>query len=386
MSRHITKGVTVIVIMLGSNAALAPGDGMARALEVRVAIDPVIAQRREQSIPVIGRFVSRRSGPVAARISGPVSSYAVSVGDRVKKGDVLAVLVKDTLEWRRRQRQADVAVARAAANTATETLKLRRQELERLESLRRSAAFSQARMEDQQQEVVMAEAEFAEREVEIEAARAALELAEINLRYATVRAPYDGVITSRQSEVGAFVNVGEPIVTIVDDGDLEIEADVPSRNIGGLTTGREITARLDNDKAFLANVRAVVPSENPQTRTRAARFKISADQLRRLGALAANQSVTLNIPAATGEQVLTVHKDAVNRRPGGAIVFIAKDGKAVLRPVELGGPVNNRLVVISGLKAGELAVIRGNERLRPGQDLSFDAPATVSRPGPAPEG
>ena len=68
----------------------------ARAQEgVPVVVDRIVAETSQQSVPVIGRFISRQAGPVAARISGPVAEFKVDVGDRVAQGDVLAVLVKD---------------------------------------------------------------------------------------------------------------------------------------------------------------------------------------------------------------------------------------------------------------------------------------------------
>ncbi len=359
----------------------------AQGRETRVGVDPVTMTREAQTVPVIGRLVARRSGPVAARIAGPIEDLKVDVGDRVTKGDVLAVLVNDTLEWEKRQREAEVGMARAATLTAKETVKLREQELKRLAGLKQSAAFSQARLEDKQQEVVMARAELGEAEVEMEVAQAALKLAEINLRYAYILAPYDGVVTRRLTETGAYVTVGGEIVTLVDEGALEIEADVPSRNIGGLLPGVQIPARFaPNTPPFQITLRAVVPDENPQTRTRAARFALPNDAAPETFPLAVNQSVTLSVPASAPRDTLTVHKDAVLSRAAGPQVFVVRDGKAVVQPVVLGNAIGNRLEVVEGLKEGDLVVVRGNERLRPGSAVVFDTPPSAASPQTPSEG
>lgn len=347
--------------------------GGARAQQAMdVVVDRVIAETSHQHVPVIGRFVARQSGPVAARISGPVAEFKVEVGDRVAKGDVLAVLVKDSLKWERELRVAELRRYQAALETAAETLKLRQQELARLEGLRKSAAFSQARLDDKRQEVAVAKAEIAVARGQAESAKASLSLAEINLSYADVIAPYGGVVSRRHTEAGAFVNLGDPLITLINDTNLEIEADVPARNVSGLTPGVRVSAVLSLGNSVTAAVRAVVPDENPQTRTRTVRFTLEDEP--EIAGVAANQSVTLSIPATRKETVATVHKDAILNRSGKTVVFLHEDGKAVVRPVRLGEAVGSRLIVVSGLVAGDLVVVRGNERLRPGQAISFTPP------------
>jgi multidrug efflux pump subunit AcrA (membrane-fusion protein) len=85
--------------------------------------------------------------------------------------------------------------------------------------------------------------------------------------------------------------------------------------------------------------------------------------------LATNQSVALAIPAGEERDVVSVHKDAVINRNGKDIVFIVEDGAANIRTVKLGEPIGTRFVVLGGLKAGDTVVVRGNERLRPGQKV-----------------
>ena len=375
LSRQLQK-FTLLALTL---AALALPTMVSAQDAVPVVVDRVVAQVSQQSVPVIGRFVSRQSGPVAARISGPVAEFKVDVGDRVSEGDVLVVLVKDTLKWEYELKRAESNRYSAALETAKETLKLRKQELARLEGLRKSAAFSQARLDDKRQEVAVARAELAVANGQLESAKASLKLAEINLSYADVVAPYGGVVSQRHTEAGAYVNLGSPLVTMINDTSLEIEADVPARNIAGLAPATEINAILSSSRKFKARVRAVVPDENPQTRTRTVRFLPVAvpDGL----TIAANQSVTLSIPASSTETVVTVHKDAVLNRLGKTIVFIHQQGKALVRPVRLGDAVGSRLIVEGGLVPGDLVVVRGNERLQPGQEISFTPPPQTGATG-----
>jgi len=347
---------------------------------MQVGTDAVISETLSQTVSVIGRLVARQTGVVAARINGPISEIRAEVGDRIKAGNIIAVLLNDTLKWSLELQTANEQQSQAAVITRKARIKLRIQEMQRIERLMESAAFSQARLDDKRQDVAVAESELVEASAQLASARANRKLAEINLYNATIRAPYSGVVTKRHSEVGAYVKVGDPLVTLVDDTNLEIEAEVPAARTVGLKPSTKIDVYINSTTRITATVRAIVPEENPQTRTRTVRFipEFSSHQ----SDLAANQSVTLQLPVNSAKTAITVHKDAIISQKGITLVYLAKDSKAQLRPVRLGEAVGTRFIVNSGLTPGDLVVVRGNERLKPGQDIRYGdknenaAPAT----------
>ncbi len=375
----------ILVAAVAAGVALAAFSFPAPAAEkkpqpsTQVGVDVVITEPLRQTVPVIGRFVARQTGVVAARINGPVGVFRVEVGDRVEKGDVIAVLVDNTLKWQHELQKAEVQQYAAAVKTRKATTKLRRQELKRIERLIESAAFSQARLDDKRQEVAVAESELAEAKGRLASARADRELTGINLYNATIRAPYPGVVSKRHIEVGAYVKIGDPLVSLVDDTHLEIEADVPANRTGSLQAGTPIRAFINGTQEIAARVRAVVPEENPQTRTRTVRFVPELPF--GISGLASNQSVTLQLPAGNDGIVVTVHKDAILSRKGKTLVFLVEDAKAVMRPVRLGEAVGTRFIVNSGLAPGDKVVVRGNERLLPGQAIRIREPAKPAKAG-----
>ena len=343
----LERAARLMVVVLAAGLFATAAAAQKRVTPVR--IDAVTRGPLVQTIPVIGRLVARQSGPVAARSAGPVDEVLVEVGDRVKKGQVLVRLVTETLKAQREVRIAELTRARLVLN--------------RFERLRQrgSAAFPRARYETAVQDVARA--------------AAALKLAQIGLDYAEIRAPYPGVITVRNTETGAYLKIGDTVVTMVNDLMLEIEADVPANRIGGLGAGAAVTFRIDSrpGRRFAARVRAVIPVDNPMTRTRAVRF--TPDQAAGGDGIAVNQSVTVDIPIGKRRLVVSVHKDAIVHKLGRTLVFVAADGKAMIRPVRLGDAVGNRFIVVEGLRPGELVVVRGNERLRPGQAIRYRAAA-----------
>ena len=342
--------------------------------ETKVSVDQVKTEALKQTLPIIGRLIATRAGVIAARISGPIKEMKVRVGDRVEQGDVIAHLVDNSLNWRYQLTKAETNEAKAARNRAKSLFDLRSQELRRLKKLKKSAAFSQARLEDKNLEVASASSAMAETQASLIRSHANQKLAEINLYNAKIRAPFPGVVSKRYIDVGAYVNVGSAVVDLIDDQNLEIEASVPAKRIGGLTPGTKISFKLgtangQNQSLKPASVRAVVPDENPLTRTRIVRFTVNLNDKERN--LAANQSVVLAIPISGEHDVVSVHKDAVINQKGNNIVFVVKDGAANIRTIKLGEPIGTRFVVLDGLKAGDNVVVRGNERLRPGQKVSY---------------
>lgn len=341
-----------------------------RGRRTLVQVDKVRMEPLVQTLPVIGRVVAVRSGVVASRIDAPVADIKVDVGDRVKKGDILATLVNDRLKWDRAEKAAEVKQARAKIATAKARLALARQELKRISDLKTSAAYSKARFEDKRLEVTRYEAELGEARAALVRAQASLKMAETELQYTAIRAPYDGAITQRQTEAGAFVKEGQAIFTMVSHQDMEIEADVPSKRIKGLEPGTKVSFELERGKRIDAVVRAVVPEENLRTRTRLVRFK--PDFKNRAEGLAANQSATVYLPIGKGRTVLSLHKDALVSSRGVPSVYVVEEGRAQVRPVRIGEGVGGRFEVLSGLKQGEMVVIRGNERLKDGRRVRID--------------
>ena len=336
-----------------------------------VRVDRVTMQPLSQTVPVLGRLVPRQAGLVSSRVEAPVAAYRVEVGDRVEAGQVIAILNRDRLIALRDHAAGQLSEARAKQATSRAQLKLAGQELERLEGLKSSAAFSQARYDDAKQNVAVFRAQLAEAEAAIATAAAELELAQIDVANTEIVAPYDGVVIQRMSEAGAYVKVGEPLARLIAAQSLEVEADVPYQRLVGLVPGTTtVGLTLDDGSQHEALVRAIVPEENPLTRTRAVRFVPSIGDTDR--SLAADQSVTVWVPVGAPRSVLTVHKDAVIKNGDAAMVFIANGDVAEPREITLGEAVGSRYEVRSGLEEGDMVVVRGNERLRPGDKVRID--------------
>lgn len=164
------------VLALGFLLA-APAVALAQSGPTKVVVDQVRQTVVSQTFPVIGRFVARQFGVVAALTNGPVKEVAADVGDRVDSGAIVARLVDDRIRANRDLLAAELSEKQAALQTAEAQLKLTMGEMARLDGLRKSAAFSQARYSDKRNEVAKVRSEVTEAEVAVVRAKANLRLA-----------------------------------------------------------------------------------------------------------------------------------------------------------------------------------------------------------------
>ena len=360
-------------------AAGAPGPGGKKSggpPPKAVRVDAVIVEPKSQTYPVIGRLVAQRTGAVAARINGAVVEMNATVGDRVNKGDIIAVLAIERLTAQRDKYAAALATRRAMVQTAQAEASKTAQELRRMSNLKKSSAFSRARYEDLQRDVDARQATLIERRSQQKEAQAELDQVAIDLYNGRIRAPYSGVVSEKHTEIGSYVNVGNPVVTLISDTEIEVEAEVPSDRIAGLSPGTIVRFRLDDGTDHRATVRSIIPRENARTRTRPVRFTPKFGE--KSSRFAINQSVTVLVPIGKIQQVVTVHKDAIVHRGPNRVVSIVRNGKAFPRQVTLGVAVGNRYIVEKGLKAGDQVVTHGNETLPPGAAVRILSGASPS--------
>jgi len=359
----------IVVIIFASGLVSKTAMAQQKPRAAMVEVDEVVLQPIDQTVPIIGRLVARRSGIVASRARGPVLEMKVEVGDRVSSNDVLAVLVQDRLKHVREQQIANLNEKKAELATRNSQVKIIDENIRRLEKLRKSksAAFRVALYQDKKLEKAILMSQVAEARAAISRARINISLAELDLEYTIIRAPYPGVVTRVHTEAGAYLDVGDQVASLIDDSALEIEADIPVERIPAVPNGAKVQAVVAGFDV-IATVRAQIPEENPLTRTRAVRFTAELSALTTL--LAANQTVTVSIPIGASKEMLTVHKDAILQRKGDSLVYVIKDGKAERQSVRLGDGIGGRFEVLAGLEAGDIVVTRGNERLFPGQPVS----------------
>ncbi|ABG30984.1 efflux RND transporter periplasmic adaptor subunit [Roseobacter denitrificans] len=353
-----------------------PSMAAAQGGPAAVGVETVEVKTIADTVPLFAEVVTAREGTIASRIAGTVDEIMVLEGASVDQGEMLATLDTELLDILARQAQARLAEARAGIVIAQTRVNRAANALARIEGLRNTASFSTSRFDDAQSDLFEANGLLAEAEARVQTAEATLAETRYQLDRARITAPYAGIVLEVQINPGEFIASGAAVVTLLDVQSMEIEASVPSKYVSVLQPGQAVAGSTETGVPLDLNVRVLLPVEDTATRTRPVRF--TSSDLASLDRLAIGQSITINIPISAPREVLSVPKDALVQARGGWTVFVAADGTAQPRTVQIGVALGDRFEVLDGLSEGDVVVTRGNERLRPGQEIT---PMTGSEKG-----
>lgn len=268
---------------------------------------------------------------VSTKLMGAVTAVLVTEGTRVAAGAPLVRLDAADLDAKARQAVAGVSAANAAYTEA-------QAQAVRIRALYADSAAPRAQLD-------AVEAGLARATAGLETARAGeVELSAVRA-YGVLRAPFAGVVTHRFVDVGDFAAPGAPLVTVQDGSRLRISAAVPASMAVRVRTGARLTARIEGVEVP-AVVEGVVPSA-------ATMYTINAIVQNRDGRLPSGGAAVLTVPSASAERTLLVPQEAIVREGDLTGVRVVRNGRAELRWVRLGELRAGRVVVLSGLNAGE---------------------------------
>ena len=354
ISTRLSALAAVFIALAGTSQAIAQGG------PAGVTTDLVSQRAVAETVSVFGQIVAGRQSDVATRVMGVAVEAPLRVGDIVQAGDVVFQLDTERLKIELQQAQAELTIAEAGVAVAKARVDRTQKVFERTQSLVANSTVSQAQLDDRSGEYAEALGSLRQAEARITAANAGLSRAQYDLDNAVVKAPFGGTVLEVTAEVGEFVPAGTVVVRLLDnyrEGPFKIAATQDDQTV---------LARTDAGGELSLSLRAVLPTEFTSTRTRPVRFALTGTP----DAIAVGQSVTLDVPVSRPEDVIVVPKDAVVQASGGWQVFVHQDGKAVPRTVQIGRAIGDAFEVIDGLAIGDEVVVRGNERLRPGQDIA----------------
>jgi RND family efflux transporter MFP subunit len=294
--------------------------------------------------------VSRNDARISGEVGGTLA-WIAEPGAKVKRGDTLARIDGERLALQLRDNEA--AVKRLEAQW-----QLLHTQSTRLQTLG-SSVVSQSQLDEALSREHMAEQD-------VEQARVARDRARLDLNRATVRAPFDGVVAERLQQAGEFVTGGAPLLRLVNDRDLEVVARAPLTTADTVNAGA-VAQLVDGEHKGSGKVRAVIPVGDERSRMVELRIALAdrelADRNWRVGA-----PVRVEIAPQSLKAVVTVPRDAVILRQGASYVMRVKsDNTAERVAVNIGPGYANNVQIDGLLQAGDRVVVRGAERLEPGQ-------------------
>ncbi len=302
----------------------------------RVTVYTVQPSTLTETALIRGKTEALRDVTISAEAAGRLEKFPFDLGDKITQNDSIARVDYRLLA-------AQVSQAKAAYNLAKTTH-------ERQESLLKDRMVTP-------QQVDQAEAAKLQ-------AKAALDLAQVSLQKSQIKSPLAGIVTKKMVDQGEYVNPGTPLLQITDLSTIVITAQVPESQIARIKEGMAADVRIEAlNENFKGKVKVVIPTADASSRTFSARIEVPNKDQRIL----VGMSATVKIGLAAHNNAVVVPQDYVVEAGGERAVFVDENGVARRKLVVLGPTEGDKVMITSGLKAGERVVSSGQRNLKDGQ-------------------
>jgi len=334
-----------------------------------VIVTPVVSREVRETADFIGRVTPINKVDIVARVQGFIEQRLFTEGQNVKAGDMLFRIEQDTYKAAVEQQSANLAKAKAAEINAA-------LQLARAKELVRNQNIPQATVDQRAADEAVAQADILE-------AQAALEQAQINLRYTEIRTPIDGRIGLANFTVGNLVGPSSGMLaTVVSQDPIYVIFQASEREI--LDYKRRIAEISDRQGHVEVRVRlpdgSIYPQAgltdfldiqvSPSSDTVAVRAQLPNPQ----GLLVAGGIVGVIVQSGKPKMALVIPQSAIQLDQAGRYVLVVDPSKKVeLRRVTTGTEEGTGIAVTDGLKEGELVIVEGVQKVRPGQVVAPSA-------------
>ena len=342
---------------------------------------PASGAKAEALLNASGYITPRRRATVAAKVTGRVEQIYAEEGLHVKSGQVLATLDCSQPNAALTSAKSDRdATAAALADLQVQSANADREAV-RAQGLHTAGVISPQALDTAKTTADSLHSKIALTKEQVRAAESRIGVAKEDADNCIVRAPFDGIVVSKDAQRGEIVSpisagggfTRTGIATLVDMNSLEIEVDVNESYIARVQAGQRVSATLDAypDRELPAKVRTVIPTADRQKATvkvRIAFDKLDDTILPDMGVKVAFLSAAPKLGKNAGSEARAlVPKSAIRNDGGKQIVFLVRDQKLERRAVTLGAERGNDVEILAGLVPGDKLVVSGADKLHEGQ-------------------
>jgi multidrug efflux pump subunit AcrA (membrane-fusion protein) len=352
-----------------------------RSSPVPVQVVTVSLTEIAQVHRVTGTVRARDTAAVAAKMMGQIRAVHVRAGDRVRAGQVLVEIDDDGLQASLRRAEAGRLEAQNAVAETENAIAAARTNLEltgvthrRMQDLLAKTSVSQqefdesaARLKSAEAALEMALAKQQQARARVEQAEAEIHSAKVVLGYATLAAPFAGLVTERQADPGSLATPGAPILLLEQQGALRLETPVDESRIGLIRPGQVVEVTFDSlGRVVEGRVAEVTPLADPATRSVTVKLALPA-----IPGLRSGMFGRAAFPAGY-RTALLVPEAAVRERGQIQSVYVADGSVARLRLVSLGAVEGRRREVLSGLNDGDRVIVSPPAGLADGAAIEIE--------------
>ena len=388
--KRVIYAAIPVLLFAGIVAAAYTFRSQKPVVEVATAAKPE-AGGRQTALNASGYITPRRRATIAAKITGRVIGVFFDEGTRVAEGQLLATLDDSDVKRSLDSSKADRDASQAAIADFEVQLKNAQILLRRAEQLQKAGVQTQEALDNAATAADSLKAKIALAKQQVAASEARIAVAQQAVDNCTIRAPFAGVVVSKDAQVGEMVSPNSAgggftrtgIATIVDMKSNEIEVDVNESYIARVENGQQVTATLDAypDKPIPSKVRTVIPTADRQKAT--VKVRITILNLEKYDFILPDMGVKVAFlenerPAAKDKSkdkgpqaVAFIPKGAVRSDANASFVFLVRDGKVERRAVSLGMDRGTDVAILAGVTPGDSLVVKGPESLHDGDKIEI---------------
>ena len=317
-----------------------------------------VATQQPQSIQATGTVHAKETSVISAQLPGRISHVLVQAGDRVRAGQSLVTLEDAAMQSALSQATAGELAAEKQQMAAQSEASLATQTLARYQILKEQKSVSPQEFDEVQKRAEAAQLRVASYAAQTEQAKAAVAGARTQLGYATLHAPFGGIVTARLADPGTLAAPGVPLLQIDRDGPLQLYATVDESLIASIRLGMKMPVTLDaSPNPLTGTVAQVVPAADPASRSFLMKLDLPAASTVRAGMYA-----TAAVPGGSKPMILVPASAVVVRGSLPCAYAVDNNGLAQLRYVTLGNRHGDQMEVLSGIAAGESLVNNPGDR------------------------
>ncbi len=381
--RRILTRLLILVVLAGAGYGAWYWSQHAPLAVDTAVVSSVYPSQALTLLNATGYVVAQRKASVASKATGRLEWLGVLEGSKVQAGEVIARLENRDTEAGRDLAAANVLVAKANLGQGQADLAEAQLAFKRSDTLAAKKLTSDSDHDSAVARLAKAQAALAGYQAAVAVAEANQRVAEAALDQTLIRAPFDGVVLTRNANVGdtitpfsQAVDTKGAVVTIADMDTLEVEADVAESSFLSIWVGQPVEIQLEAmpGERFEGVVSRMVPTVDRSKASMLVKIRFVKHDPRILPEMSARAAfLKRQVTDAERKPVLALPLAAVIQAPGGKEVYTIEDGKVRIRPVKIGAEIGDQ-VTVSGLEAGTRVVLNPPEDLIEGRAVKEATP------------
>ena len=323
---------------------------------IQVNVSKVALNSKGQFLSVSGKIKAVNSADLSTRMMGFVTKANVNVGDKVTKGQLLISINNSDLQAKKGQINAGITQAKTAFNNAEKNYN-------RFKNLFESKSITQKELDDMTANYQIAKAG-------LESANQMKNEINAQFEYANITAPFSGVITSKNIEVGDMANPGMSLISIETPGDFEVIAMVPETEISQINKGTEVTVLV---KSMNKSLQGKVEEVSTSAKNTGGQYLVKINLEKTGASILSGMFTTIQFPVDkknSSESILIPIEAIVKNGQLSGVYTVSETNTALLRWLRLGRSYGNQVEVLSGLSADESYIISADGKLFNGAKVS----------------